>query len=143
MLNKNMEKKVKNENKKSVNFNDNIRLLIENSISLQKVLTSMTISLDGLSKDVKKIVDLFEDANKAFEQGKRPGEGKTEKTEMKILHDKLNSLIEQNKVMANGIILLEGYLRESIGGFINPQDNLIKEESDEEEKIKRLHNSRF
>ena len=137
-----MEKKVKQEKKKSVNFNDNIRLLIENSISLQNVLTNMTISLDGLSKDVKRMVELFEDANKAFEQGKRPVEGKTEKTEMKILQEKINSLIEQNKVMANGIILLEGYLRESIGGFGRTNQNLMRE-NNEEEKIKRLPHSRF
>jgi len=137
-----MEKKVKQESKKSGNFNDNIKLLIENSISLQKVLTSMTLSLDGLSIDVKKMVDLFEDANKAFEQGKKPLEGKTEKTEMRILQEKINSLIEQNKVMANGIILLEGYLRESIGGFSRTNQNFIRE-NDEEEKIKRLPNSRF
>ena len=137
-----MEKREKQEKKKPVNFNDNIKLLIENSISLQNVLTNMTMSLDGLSKDVKRMVELFEDANKAFEQGKRPVEGKTEKTEMKILQEKINSLIEQNKVMANGIILLEGYLRESIGGFGRTNQNLMRE-NNEEEKIKRLPHSRF
>ncbi len=124
-----------------VNLASDIKLLIENSIALQKVLTNITLSMDDLSKDVKKMVDLFTDANKAFEQGKRPVMDKMEKTEMKILQDKLNSLIEQNKVMANGIILLEGYLREKSGG-INKIQSRIREDY-EEEKIKKLPQYKF
>ncbi len=137
-----MKKKVKLQKKeKKVNLASDIRLLIENSIALQKVLANMALGIDDLSKDVKKMVDLFTDANRAFEQGKRPVMDKTEKTEMRILQDKLNSLIEQNKVMANGIILLESYLRGK-SREINKIQPIIKEDY-EEEKIKKLPQYRF
>lgn len=91
--------------------NRNIDLLIENSIALQKVLTNLATNIDVLSKDVKRMVELFEEADKAFVTGKRPVAGKMEKTDTKILHDRLDELIEQNKVMAKGIMLLESCLR--------------------------------
>ena len=68
-------------------------------------------------------------------------QGRKRKTEISMLNDKLNSLIDQNKVMANGIILLEGYLRGRRMETRNIPGATV--ENKEEEKIKKLPQYRF
>ena len=113
--------------------NKNIDLLIENSIDLQKVLANLAVSVDDLSKDVKKMLNLFTEAGKAFAEGKKPIGEKMGKTEVMVLRDRLDGLIEQNKEMASGIILLENYLK----------GKTEAKEEKEESKLKKLPQYNF
>ncbi len=76
------------------------KLLIENFVSLQKVMTSMTIKFDNLASQMSKLLELFEVSAKSMaEKGFATNEDK------KVL-EKLDSLLEQNKTFAKGIALL-------------------------------------
>ena len=76
-------------------------ILIENFVSLQRVLTNLSVKLDNLSTQMGKLLDLFELSAKAlaekdFELG---GDNKD-------VVEKLNKLLDQNKILAKGISLM-------------------------------------
>lgn len=76
------------------------KILIENFVSLQKVMTNLAVKFDSLSEQISKLLELFEISAKTLaEKGYSMGEDK------KIL-EKLDSLLEHNKVIAKGIALL-------------------------------------
>lgn len=76
------------------------KILVENFVSLQKVMTNLAVKFDNLSDQISKLLQLFEISAKAMaEKGYSIGEDK------KIL-EKLDSLLEHNKVIAKGIALL-------------------------------------
>jgi len=78
--------------------------LVENLISLQKVNLHTAERFEVLSKQISELVLLFEKA--ANEISKAPG------IENKELSEKLDRLIEQNRLVAKGITLLEERTRE-------------------------------
>ncbi|MDD5012356.1 MAG: hypothetical protein PHQ66_01780 [Candidatus Nanoarchaeia archaeon] len=76
------------------------KILVENFVSLQKVMTNMAVKFDSLSDQISKLLELFEISAKTLsEKGYSTGEDK------KILA-KLDSLLEHDKVIAKGIALL-------------------------------------
>jgi len=76
------------------------KILVENFVSLQKVMTNLAVKFDNLSDQISKLLELFEISAKTMsEKGYSMGEDK------KIL-EKLDSLLEHNKVIAKGIALL-------------------------------------
>ncbi len=97
-------KKVSNgsqeEFQKKVEMNE---ILIENFISLQKVMTNFAVKFEGLSTQISKLLELFEISAKALaEKDYSLGENKEDK---KVV-EKLDSLLQQNKIIAKGIALL-------------------------------------
>lgn len=76
-------------------------LLIENSAALQKVLTDVASNLRTLIDKLSSLLKLLEEAGKAVEEPE------------KELAKKLDTLIEQNKIVAKGLIALEAVLRET------------------------------
>jgi len=90
-------------------------LFIENSIALQKVLVNVAVSLDNLANEVKKLIEMFEEAGKSFVETKHKasesGLGKDEG-----LIGRLDSLVQQNKTIAKGLVLLEKTMREKETG---------------------------
>ena len=85
-----------------------IDALIKNTASLQKIILDLARDTNRLSKDITNMLGLFEDANKAFKEGKaKPIEGLGEGIE-----EKIDRLAEQNKVVAQALVLLEKFLRE-------------------------------
>ena len=75
--------------------------LTENSILLQQKTTELIQNVSQLTKRIDKMVSIFEDAAKHIQSG-------TDEP----LARKLDSLLEQNKNIARGLILLEKYIRE-------------------------------
>lgn len=80
------------------------KALIENFVSLQKVMTNMIVSFDELSGKISKLLDLFELSAKALAE-KNFNFDKGSKKEQEI-SDKLEGLLEQNKIIARGLTLL-------------------------------------
>lgn len=78
--------------------------LIENFINLQKVLTNLATKLDSLSSNISQLLRLFEMSAKSFAE--KEGEGMDRE-----FINKLNLLLEQNRVIARGITLIEERLR--------------------------------
>lgn len=77
--------------------------LIENNAILQSKIADLVISVNSLSKNVSNLVNLFTKAADLIEKGeiKEPA-----------LAEKLNDLLEQNKNIARGLIMLERYVKE-------------------------------
>ena len=75
------------------------RILIENFVSLQRVMTNLAVKFDNLSGQISKLLELFEISAKALAE-------KGSLTDDKKIIGKLDNLIEQNKVIARGIALI-------------------------------------
>jgi hypothetical protein len=77
------------------------KILVENFVSLQKVMTNLASKFDNLSTQISKLLELFEISAKSLAE-----KGYTEKGDNKKVVDRLDSLLEQNKVIARGLALL-------------------------------------
>jgi hypothetical protein len=84
--------------------------LVENFISLQKVLTNLSIKFDNLSENISKLLNLFELSAKSLAE-KDLSKEKANKDTKKIL-DQLDVLLSQNKIIAKGLALLHEPLEE-------------------------------
>ena len=100
--------------KKKIEINE---ALIENFVSLQRVLTNLSLRFDTLSEQISKLLQLFEISAKSFTE--KYGDKGIQKD--KEFLDKLNSLGDQNKIIARGLTLMEQKLRDRIYG--EPQKN--------------------
>lgn len=82
--------------------------LIENLVEMQKVYADVAIKFDSLTKEISSLLGLFESAAKTFaDQAPKPVEAKD-----KEFTDKIEKLLEQNKLIAKGITLLEERMNE-------------------------------
>jgi hypothetical protein len=101
------------------------RVLIENFVSLQKVMTNLAIKFDSLSGQISKLLDLFEISAKTLAEKGGLEEGKEDKR----VTEKLDNLLEQNKIIAKGIALLHETEPESetesreVNSFQRPQQS--------------------
>jgi hypothetical protein len=75
------------------------KALIDNFVSLQKVLTTMAVKFDSLSTQISKLLELFEISAKSLAE-------KGYSLEDKKVADKMDNLLEQNKIIAKGVALL-------------------------------------
>jgi len=87
-------------------------ILIENFVSLQKVIVHLSSKLDNLAKQTSKLLELFEVSAKTLAQK----ELDLNKGESKKMVEKLDTLIEQNRIIARGLTLMH----ERIPGEKNP-----------------------
>jgi hypothetical protein len=104
------------------------KALLENFVSLQRVLTNLSLRFDTLSDKIEKLLQLFEISAKSFIE--KHGDKSFEKD--KELLDKLNNLGEQNKVIAKGLTLLEQKLRERVYGEGILSEKLSSETTEEQ-----------
>lgn len=80
---------------------DIIKQLVENNISLQQKNIELISAISKLNNKISEMVDIFDEAAKHIKAG----------TDEPLVN-KLERLLDQNKVIANGLILLEKYIRE-------------------------------
>jgi len=83
--------------------------LLENFINLQRVLTNIAVKFDDLSNNISKLLQLFEISAKSFAE-KYSGNYSSEGPDGELLK-KLDSLLDQNKVISKGIMLMEEKIR--------------------------------
>lgn len=76
------------------------KMLIENSVSLQRALVNLSVKLDNLAEKISKLLELFELSAKSFSEGKFSGD------KGKDVSQKIDSLLEQNKTLAKGLALM-------------------------------------
>jgi hypothetical protein len=85
--------------------------LIDNFINLQKVLTNLSVKFDELSSNMSKMLQLFEISAKSFAEKYSEGDfGKQSATDKEFLK-KLDSLLDQNKTISKGIMMMEERIR--------------------------------
>ncbi|MFA5174273.1 MAG: hypothetical protein WC438_03770 [Candidatus Pacearchaeota archaeon] len=88
------------------------KALLNNFINLQKVLTNLAVRFDELSTNISKMLQLFEISAKSFsEKYEDKSEGSINKSDNELLK-KLDSLLDQNKTIARGIILMEDKIKQ-------------------------------
>jgi hypothetical protein len=86
--------------------------LVENELSLQKKTVELINTFNILSQRIDKFLGVFEKAASRIERGEIE----------EPLAKKLEALIEQNKTIARGLLLLERYVREKTTvGFAPPK----------------------
>ncbi len=90
------------------------KMLIENFVNLQKVLTNLAVKFESLSDQISKLLQLFEISAKSFVEKHSPESGEKEKDREFL--EKLDKLLDQNKTIAKGLTLMEEKLRERIYG---------------------------
>lgn len=80
------------------------KVLVENFVSLQKVMTNLSVKFDNLTTQISKLLELFEISAKTLAQKdfdlSKIGQGEKE------MANKIDSLLEQNKTIARGLTLL-------------------------------------
>ena len=97
---------------KSSKTEELISALVENELSLQKKTVELINTFNVLSQRIDKFLGVFEKAASRIERGEIE----------EPLAKKLESLIEQNKTIARGLLLLEKYVREKTTvGFAPPK----------------------
>lgn len=113
-------------------------LLLENTIALQKTLAGLAVELKALNKKISDILSIFEEASLAFKEAKEKGmgAGEAEVTVPQELIDKIDALVEQNRTIAKGLLLLEKAVREkeakSTTGITRPVKSFRKKPAEEE-----------
>jgi hypothetical protein len=106
-----MEKKEGIDKKKKLSKTEVEEKLIDNFIILQKVLTNLAVKFEDLSNNMEKMFQLIEISAKSFAE--KYAEGIPEKAtdvDQEFLK-KLDSLLDQNKTIAKGIMLMEDKIR--------------------------------
>lgn len=90
--------------KREENTNPDIdvnKIMIQNFVSLQRVMTNLSLKLDDLTTQISKLLELFEISAKTIAE--RRNFGGHENTEV---NEKISHLMEQNKTLAKGLTLL-------------------------------------
>jgi len=88
--------------KKKMTAKEREELLIENFVGLQHAMTNLSIKFGNLSDNISKLLQVFEESAKHYAGGKMDNED---------MLKKINSLLDQNKTIAKGLVLMEGNLR--------------------------------
>jgi hypothetical protein len=86
--------------------------LVQNFIELQKINVDMAEKFDNLTHQISELLALFEMAARNF--AKHPAVSASEKD--KEFLDKIDKLLEQNKVIAKGLTLMEDRIKEKVYG---------------------------
>jgi hypothetical protein len=81
------------------------KILIENFIAMQKVMTHMAEKFDHLTKQISGLLTLFEDSAKTLNEKEINLELKNSQDPKQVL-DKLNTILDQNKLIAKGLTLM-------------------------------------
>lgn len=95
--------RVASSGEKKMSAREREELLIENFVGLQHAMTNMSIKFGALSDNISRLLQVFEESAKNFVSG-----GKSDDVEML---KKIDSLLNQNKTIAKGLVLMEGKLR--------------------------------
>jgi len=102
-------------------------VLIENFVGLQKAMTNLSVKFEDLSENIAKLLNVLELSAKSFIDEDSSGNVKGNE----MISQKLNDLIEQNKIIAKGMVLLEEITRNSASVF--------PEEDSDLERVARRH----
>ncbi len=105
------------------------RLLIENFISLQKVMVNLSVKFDYLTEQISKLLNLFEISAKVLAEKDVDLEGN--KRDNARIIEKLESITEQNRTIARGLTLMHdkisgshNYPEQELGGVRSPAQRL-------------------
>lgn len=90
--------KIKSQNQENVD-----KILIQNFVSLQKIMVNLSVKFDELSTQISKLLSLFELSAKTLATKNFNLTGREENKE---LMKKIDNLLDQNKTIARGLTLM-------------------------------------
>ena len=104
------KKRINSEEKKSEPLKKHSieKSLAENLISLQKVHIGLAEKFDKLANEISQLLALFEITARTFTKNLPMAEHEKDKEFL----EKIDKLLEQNKILAKGLTLMEERLRE-------------------------------
>jgi len=83
------------------------KAMMQNTISLQRVLTEVSTKLTGLTEKIEDLLEVFEDSAQAIvDKGFEDLSPKQNTEESKKILSKLDNLTEQNKLIARGLTIV-------------------------------------
>ncbi len=82
------------------------RVLVENFVSLQRVMTNLSLKFDNLATQISKLLELFEISAKTIAEKNPQNASRYTDQSGRELMGKIDSLLEQNKVIARGLTLI-------------------------------------
>ena len=130
---------VKEDIKKLMTKKDMEQALIDNFINLQRVLTNLSVKFDELSGNIQKLLQLFEISAKSFAE-KHPGKENEKQAEVdKEYLKKLDSLLDQNKTIAKGIMMMEEKVK---GRMENPPQSTPFQQPEPDDRFKGMFKSK-
>jgi hypothetical protein len=88
------------------------KILVENFVSLQKVMVDTSIKFDNLAGQISKLLELFEISAKSLAEKDFEAE-KNNKDNKKIL-ERIEAILEQNKTIARGLTLMNQKIEDTI-----------------------------
>lgn len=88
------------------------KILVENFVSLQKVMVNLSVKFDALANQLSKLLNLFEISAKALAE--KDFKRELENKDAKEIVKKVDNLLEQNKIIARGLTLLHEKPEESV-----------------------------
>ncbi|MBT6044494.1 hypothetical protein HOG54_00375 [Candidatus Woesearchaeota archaeon] len=86
--------------------------LIKHNVALEKVSLELLESMNKMTRRMDRMLSLFEEAAKNIERA--------EKLDEKPLAKQISDLVEQNKTIARGLILIERFVRDKTTIGFNP-----------------------
>jgi hypothetical protein len=104
-----MPKKDVNKTKSDSNLD---KALLENFVQLQHVLTNLAVKFEDLSGNISRLLQLFELSAKSFADKPIPAPAGVDQEFLK----KLDSLMDQNKTISRGIMMMEERVRNRTSG---------------------------
>ncbi len=87
--------------KKRLTAREREEILIENFVGIQRAMTNLSEKFSKLSDNLSRLLEVYEEAAKGFVSGENSGTGNTD------LIRKIDSILEQNKTIAKGLVLVE------------------------------------
>jgi len=99
------------------------KILIENFVALQRVITHLSEKFDYLATQISKMLNLFEISAKSLAEKEF---NKNEDTrDVRKVVEKLDGLIEQNKTIAKGLLLLHDEVSPTKSSMQRPEAPLF------------------
>ncbi len=87
------------------------KALVENFISLQKVMTNLSIKFDNLSTQISKLLELFEISAKSLAE--KDVENEKANRDTRAILERMDNMVEQNKTIARGLTLMHDHLEDN------------------------------
>jgi|APSaa5957512622_1039677.scaffolds.fasta_scaffold93225_1 hypothetical protein len=118
---------------KRMSAKDREEVLIENFVGLQKAVTNLSVKFEDLSDNIAKLLHILELSAKSFVDDDSSGNAKGNE----VVSQKLNELIEQNRIIAKGMTILEEGIRTSANSNV-PQDSNLEIEARRHKPLPRI-----
>ncbi|MDP2946911.1 MAG: hypothetical protein Q8N88_02245 [Nanoarchaeota archaeon] len=98
--------------KKKLTAQQREEILIENFVGLQHAMTNLSIKFTGLSENINRLLQVFEESAKSFTVAETKNDDSDANKEVnQEMIKKIDSLLDQNKTIAQGLVIMEEKLR--------------------------------